>query len=113
MTDINRVNLVGRLVKNAEYRQVGGKTKMTASIAVNKSRKTETGWEDEVSYIDIQAWGKTAEYTEGRLIQGTPVTVEGSLKQERWEKDGQTRSKLLVNVDIIVPHTYKEQANGF
>ena len=111
MTDINNVCLVGRLVKNAEFRQIGGQSNGRFSVAVNKSRKINDQWEDEVSYIDIQAWGRLAENMQGRLLQGTKVTVSGSLKQERWEQNGEKRSKVLVQADQI--DAPKEQANGF
>ena len=113
MTDINTVVVVGRLTKNAEFRQIGGATNCRFSLAVNRSRKVNDQWEDEVSYIDIQAWGKLAERMQGRLSKSTQATVTGYLRQERWEQDGQQRSRLTVVADQIVPHAPKEQANGF
>jgi len=111
MTDINSVVIAGRLVKNAEYRTVGQTTQAKFSLAVRKSHKTENGWEDEVSYIDVQAWGRMAENTEGRLTQGTKCTVKGTLKQERWEQDGHRREKVYIVAELI--DAPKEQANGF
>jgi len=111
MTDINSVVIVGRLVKNAEYRTIGQTTQAKFSLAVNKSRKEDGEWKDEVSYIDVQAWGGLAENTQGRLTQGTKAVVSGSLKQERWEQMGEKRSKLIVVADQI--DAPKGEVNGF
>ena len=111
MTDINSVVIAGRLVKNAEYRTVGQTTKAEFSLAVRKSHKTENGWDDEVSYIDVKAWGRMAENTQGRLTQGTKCTVKGTIKQERWEQDGQRRDKVYIVAELI--DAPKGEVNGF
>lgn len=113
MTDINVVVIAGRLTKNAEFRQVGGTNNARFTIATNRSRKVNDQWEDETSFIDIQAWGRLAENMSGRLGKGTSVTVSGYLRQERWESSGEKRSRLVVVADQITVHTPKEQDNGF
>ena len=113
MTDINTVCLVGRLTRDAEYKQMGSTLNLRFSIAVNKSKKVNDQWEDEVSYIDIQAWGRLAENMIGNLKKGTRVAVMGYLKQDRWESNGEQRTKLLVVANDIVVEASKEQANGF
>jgi len=110
MTDINTVVVVGRLTKNAEFRQVGGATKASFSLAVSRSRKVNDQWEDETSYVDIQAWGKMAQNLEGRLPKGTKVTVEGYLRQESWEQNGEKRHKLVVVANMV--DAPREQNNG-
>ena len=105
MTDINRVILVGRLVKDAELKFTSASTPVTRfSVAVNRSRKNGDQWEEEVSYIDIVLWGRSAESISKFLIKGKQVAVEGELRQNRWEQDGQQRSKLEVvasNVQLL------------
>ena len=114
MTDINNVFMVGRLTKNAEFRQLGGGSQVASlSVALNKSKKVNDQWEDEVSYIDVQAFGRLAENMQGRLYKGTQVTISGYLKQDRWQSSGEQRSRLLVVANDIVPHEKKEQVNGF
>jgi single-strand DNA-binding protein len=54
---------------------------------------------DEVSFIDVTLWGRTAEIANEYLSKGSPLLVEGRLKQDRWEKDGQKHSKLKVTCD--------------
>lgn len=115
MTDINNVTIVGRLVENAEFKQMGSSLNMRFSIAVNKSKKVNDAWEDEVSYIDVKAWGRLAERMVDKLSKGTKVTIAGHLKQDRWEKDGQQRSKLGVvatEIDVHAAMAPKEQDNG-
>ena len=113
MTDINNVFVVGRLTRDAEFKQMGSSLNTRFSIAVNKSRKVNDAWEDEVSYIDIQAWGRLAENMVGNLKKGTRVAVMGYLKQDRWESNGEQKAKLLVVANDIVIEAPKESANGF
>ena len=105
MTDINRVILVGRVVKDADLKFTPSSTPVTRfSIAVNRSRKNGDQWEEEVSYIDIVLWGRSAEAINKFLTKGKQVAVEGELRQNRWEQDGQQRSKLEVvasNVQLL------------
>lgn len=115
MTDINIVVINGRLTKSAEFREIGGSLNCRFSVAVNRSRKNGDQWEDEVSYIDCEAWGNLAGRVEGKLGKGTKVTVSGHLRQYRWDKDGQSQSRLYVvadNIDIHRPGA-EEAANGF
>ena len=70
MTDINRVILVGRVVKDAELKFTPSSTPVTRfSVAVNRSRKNGDQWEEEVSYIDIVLWGRSAESISKFLIK--------------------------------------------
>lgn len=115
MTDINTVVIEGRLTKNAEFRQIGETTNAKFTIATNRSRKVNDQWEDETSFIDAQAWGRLAENMSGRLSKGTSVTISGYLKQERWESNGEKKSRHVVVADQITVHTaakQKEQDNG-
>ena len=106
MTDMNSVNLIGRLTRDIgendfRYTQ-GGTACMKLSLAVNRSRKGAEGqWADEVSYIDVTVWGKQAENIRQFLGKGKQVAVAGFLKQDRWEKDGQKQSKICVVADNV------------
>lgn len=107
MTDINSVVLVGRLTRDidANERAFGylpnGTPKATVSLAVNRSVKRGDNWEDETSFIDVTIFGKPAENLRPYLKKGTQVGVQGSLRQDRWEKDGQKHSKLYVVADMV------------
>jgi single-strand DNA-binding protein len=66
-------------------------------LAVNDRRKTPTGeWVDETTFVDVTLWGRTAEVAHQYLGKGSPVLIEGRLKLDTWEADGQKRSKLKV-----------------
>ena len=98
--DVNHVILIGRLTRDlgSDERSFGyvgnGQARANISIAVNRSRKDGDEWKDEVSYFDVTIWGKTAENLKPYLTKGKQVCVEGSLKQDRWEKDGQQHFPL-------------------
>lgn len=65
-------------------------------LAVNDRVKKGEQWIDEVTFVDVTLWGRTAEVAGEYLSKGSSVLIEGRLKLEAWEKDGQKRSKLKV-----------------
>ena len=110
MTDLNHVVLIGRLTRDLgdderSFGYVGnGQARANVSIAVNRSKKSGDEWIDETSYFDITIWGKTAENLKPYLNKGKQIAVDGYLKQDRWEKDGQKMSKITVisnNVQLL------------
>ena len=108
MTDLNHVVLIGRLTRDLgsdekSFGYVGnGMARANVSIAVNRSRKQADGsWGDEVSYFDITIWGKTAENLKPYLTKGKQVCIEGHLKLERWEHEGQKKSKISIVADNV------------
>lgn len=108
MTDINNVVLIGRVTtdvgsndKSMTYLP-NGTAKLTFSIAVNKSQKASDGsYTDYVSFFDIVLFGKMAESLKSYLTKGQQVSVLGSLRQDRWEKDGKRNSKIYITADSI------------
>jgi single-strand DNA-binding protein len=101
MASYNRVILLGNLVRDIEVRHTNSKMAVVQNaIAVNDRRKNASGeWIDETSFVDVTFFGRTAEVVSEYLGKGSPIFVEGRLKQDTWEKDGQKRSKLYVIVD--------------
>jgi single-strand DNA-binding protein len=103
--DINQVVLVGRLTRDAELKYTNTGTAIGKfSIAVNRRKRSGDQWTDEVSYFDIVLWGKTAEALNQYLQKGKQIAVAGELRQNRWEQDGQNRSKVEVianNVQLL------------
>ena len=86
----NVVVLTGRLTRDPETRQVGPEqTVASFSLAVN-------GYGDKVSFFDVEAWRRTADIVAQYCSKGKLVSVTGRLEQQRWEKDGQKRSKVVV-----------------
>jgi len=102
MTDFNHVVLIGRLTRDAELRYTNSNLAVCKfSIANNQRRKKENAWVDEAHFFDVTLWGKTAESLHKYLVKGKQVAVEGQLRQSRWEKDGQTRSRVEINANNI------------
>jgi len=97
MADINHVVLVGRLTRNAELKYTNsGAAVSKFSIAINQRRKKDDQWVDESHFFDIVLWGKSAEAINQYLVKGKQVGVEGQLRQNRWEQEGQSRSKVEI-----------------
>jgi single-strand DNA-binding protein len=97
MASFNRVILVGNLTRDPELRHISTGTAVTdIGLAVNERVKRGNDWVEEVNFIDITLWGRTAEVASEYLSKGAPVLIEGRLKYDTWEKDGQKRSKLKV-----------------
>jgi len=98
MASYNRVVLVGNLTRDPELRYISSGTAVTEiGLAVNDRRKNQSGeWVDETQFIDITLWARTAEVASQYLSKGSSVLIEGRLKLDRWEKDGQKHSKLRV-----------------
>ena len=103
--DINVVVLVGRLTRDCELKSTPQGTSVCRfSIAVNRRKRTGDRWEDEVSYFDVVLWGRSAETLTPYLQKGRQVSVEGELRQNRWEQEGKTNSKVEVvanNVQLL------------
>ncbi|MBR6085254.1 MAG: single-stranded DNA-binding protein [Spirochaetales bacterium] len=103
--DINVVVLVGRLTRDCELKSTPQGTSVCRfSIAVNRRKRTGDRWEDEVSYFDVVLWGKSAETLKPYLQKGRQVSIEGELRQNRWDQEGKTVSKVEVvanNVQLL------------
>ena len=98
MASVNRVVLVGNLTRDVELKYLQAGTAVTEiGLACNNRRKTQTGeWIEEPVFVDITLWGRTAELASEYLGKGSSVLIEGRLKYDTWEKDGQKHSKLRV-----------------
>ena len=97
MASYNRVVLMGNLTRDVEIRYTPSDTAVTdISLAVNERIKRNDQWTDEVHFFDVTLWGRTAEIAGQYLSKGSPVLIEGRLKHDRWEQDGQKRSKIKI-----------------
>ena len=105
MTDLNHVVVIGRLTKSLDDSNFGylqsGTARANISLAVNRSRKDGDQWVDDVSFLDVTIWGKTAENLKPYLQKGKQVAIDGYLKQDRWEKDGLKFSKVYIVADSV------------
>lgn len=96
MASYNRVIICGNLVRDVELRTAGSSQVTDITIAVNDRVKRQGEWTDETTFVDVTLWGRTAEVAGEYLSKGSPVLIEGRLKLDQWEHDGQKRSKLKV-----------------
>ena len=102
MANLNRVMLIGRLTRDPETRHIqSGMSVTNFGLAVNRSYRKKDSDEmvEETTFIDVEAWGKTGETFARYMKKGRQAYIEGRLKFDSWEKDGQKRSKLNVVMD--------------
>ena len=103
MPNFNRVILAGHLTRDVEVKYLQSGTAVASiGMAVNNRVKRGDDWEEEPVFVDVTAWGRTAENAGKFLSKGSPVLVEGKLKFDQWEdRDGNRRSKLTVTADNV------------
>lgn len=91
---MNSINLVARLTRDPESRvTTSGTSICSLSVAVNERRKDG---EEYVSYLDVDCFGTLADNCALYLQKGRQVAISGRLRQERWEKNGEKRSKVKI-----------------
>lgn len=97
MASFNRVILVGNLTRDPELRYIPSGTPVCEiTIAINDRFKRNDQWVEETTFVDVTLWTRLAEITSEYLSKGSPILIEGRLKLDRWEKEGQKHSKLRV-----------------
>lgn len=104
--NMNLVVLKGNLARDPELRVVGGKQTAVVNftIAVNREFTRTNGSQDKItSFISCEAWDSGAEAIANTLKKGDLVLVEGSLRNDSWEKDGVKHSTLKVRVNTFAP----------
>ena len=85
------------VTRDAEIKYTNSGTAIVKfSIAINRRKKVGESWQDEANFFDINMMGKSAESVHKYLSKGKQVAIQGELRQERWEQDGQARSKVTV-----------------
>ena len=105
MANVNKVILIGNVTRDVEVKSTPKGTAVAGiTLAVNRSYKTDSGEKrEEVTFVDVELWGRVAEIAGEYVKKGNPLYVEGRLKQDSWEdKDsGQKRTKLKVVAENI------------
>lgn len=97
--NVNVVALTGNLTRDPEQFADGKVTKF--GMAVNEREKQGEEWVDRASFFDVVCFGKQGDNVQQYLSKGSPVAVQGRLRQERWEKDGQNRSKVTITAERV------------
>lgn len=101
MASFNKVILVGNLTRDVDVRFTpGGSAVCEIGLAVNRSwfDKNSNSRKEEVTFVDVTLWGRTAEVARDYLAKGRSVLIEGRLQLDQWDdrETGQKRSKLKV-----------------
>lgn len=103
MANLNKVFLMGNLTRDPALTYTQGNKPLCAfGMASNRSWTGQDGQKhEEATFVDLTAWGKSAETIAKYLHKGDPLFIEGRLKLDQWEdkQSGQKRSKLTVTVD--------------
>lgn len=100
---LNKVLLMGNLTRDPEVKYTPkGTAVCDLGLAINDSYKAQDGTiKETVTYVDVEVWGRTAENCKQYLTKGRPVFVEGQLRLDQWEQEGQKRSKMKVRADRV------------
>jgi len=99
---LNSVNIMGNLTRDPELKYTNsGKSVCNLSVANNRIYTSGGEKVTEVSYFDVEVWGAVAENCAKYLAKGRGIIVEGRLKQDRWDKDGKTQSRVRITANNI------------
>jgi single-strand DNA-binding protein len=105
MANFNKVILAGNLTRDPELRYTPkGMAIAKVGLAINRKWKSETGeMKEEATFVDVDAFGKTAETIGQYLKKGRPILIEGRLRYQTWEdkQSGQKKSKLGVVMETF------------
>lgn len=102
MPNLNKVMLMGNLTRDPELRHTPNNNAVcNVGLAVNRQWRSKEGeQQEETTFVDCEAWGRTAEIINQYLKKGRPIYVEGRLRLDQWQdKEGGNRSKLKVVID--------------
>ena len=102
MPNYNRVILMGNLTRDPELRVLEGETSVChIGVAVNRFHRNQSGdRQEEVTFVDCEAWGKNAQNIDQYLTKGSPIHIEGRLRLDQWkDSEGNDRQKLKVVIE--------------
>jgi single-strand DNA-binding protein len=99
--NLNKVMIAGNLTRDPEVRFTPNKGTpvVDLGLAINRVYSTDDGQKrEDVTFVDVTLWGRTAEIAQQYLHKGSPVFIEGRLQLDTWEdkESGQKRSRLRV-----------------
>lgn len=95
--NLNQVQLMGNLTRDPELKSANGTPVVNFSLALNRSYKDNSGeWQEATDFVDVVAWGKTAEQVAEVVTKGSRVLVVGRIQSRTYEQEGQKRSKTEV-----------------
>lgn len=97
------VILVGNCTRDTEVRYLqSGTAVATVGIAINRRVKKNEEWIDDVTFLDVTCWGKTAETAGEYCVKGKLILIDGELRVEKWETpEGEKRSKVAIHANSL------------
>ena len=108
---MNSVCLLGNLTRDPELRDAGNASVCKLGLAVNQRVKDGDDWVDQPNYFDVEVWNKMGDACAKYLHKGSRVGVQGRLKWNKWEHEGQTKTKVFV-VAHSVDFPPKSESSG-
>ena len=103
--NLNNVVLAGHLTRDPELKQIGAdRVVANTGLAINRRWKDAAGTQhEEATFVEIEAWGRTAELVGQYLKKGSPAYIEGRLKLDSWDdkESGQKRTKMKVVAENV------------
>ena len=103
--NLNKVMLAGNLTRDPQVRFFANERAVADfGLAINRKFKTNDGQQkEEVTFVDIECWGRTAELAGQYLTKGSPAYIEGHLKLDQWDdkESGKKRSKIKIVADTV------------
>ena len=113
MNNLNSILIEGNLVREPLLRSTPkGTAVCTFSLASNRYLKRDTGFEEEVSFFEVETWARLAEICNNLGKKGRGVRVVGRLKQDRWTgNDGKPHSRVTIVAEHVEfrPEAKKEK----
>ncbi len=108
----NLVILIGRLGKDPETKQLAGTTLCTFTLCTSEKYKNKQGEKvEDTTWHNIEIWGKLADVAGQYLKKGSLVSIDGKIKMDTYEKDGEKRTATKIRVDNFKMLGGPEQAH--
>ena len=100
---MNKVIIMGNLTRDPDVRVIDANGRQTSvvnfTVAVSRHFRKKNGDKDkETTFVACEAWDTAAETIGKYLVKGSPILLEGAIKNESWEQDGQKRSRTKIRV---------------
>jgi len=99
--EINKVILSGYLTRNPEVKTVENESKEFAVASFGMAVNEKRGNKDVVSFFEVKTFGRSAEICGEFLSKGSPAIIEGRLKQDRFEIEGQKRQRVFIVAEKV------------
>lgn len=96
---MNKVIIMGNITNDPEVKAVGETSVTEFGVAVNRRYKKNEEWVEAVEFLNIKCWGSRGEAIANHLEKGSKVLLEGEIRTDTWEKDGEKKYKTYILVN--------------